>query len=1208
MNSILIITEQFMMGGLETHIRGEIIYLHSQGFQVHLAVGEQFSDVLVPPGLDSLTTGIVLGPAASAGQMMEAVHCIRGIIRQNAVDLVHVHPFSSLLPGIIAAQAEGVPAVITLHGPASLDEYGGPLYECITKYILLPAASAVICVSDEVRNMVVPYVQNSRIKVLPNGVRFPDRVGASVLMDPRWCVVSRLDAMKIKGIRDFIVKAKVVNIPGVLIVGDGPARDILQKQLAQDGLADYVEFYGYCADVQPLMTRHAGIAGMGRVLLEGIAAHRPVVLVGYDGVKGLVTLELFESARLTNFSGRGLDTVSAAVLGSQLIALASDDEQALYTNARLQFEENIIWSRLRERLVFLEPVRSNILGAMYAELEVTSAEIDVPLLESVAVLKMLLNFSCDPQCYSPQLIAELKLCANKLSHSASDEDLVRCEIKEADMNNGIKKEECIVMAINEFAVEIADLQEQLTNARRVLDEREIQLDNIEITLRDRDEEIADLARGLADREALLQLADAYRIDKETYIAQLLQDIEMRKIGFSGGGWKVDQILRRISHYINRSRHLIAAGGVLALYRALASKIRRARHSHVESNAAGLYSSNREKFVMPSEIQFGPLLRDELVIITGVPFDDIGGGQRGAQLARCALKTGRRVIYVYVYPKYDFETGSHVESDVHILGLMHLPIDKICPAELLGQISEQATIIVELPHPKILPFLDACNARGLRTVFELIDDWETSLGGEWFSMDIYRQFVERSQAVVGTAKILVQRLLDLGRKDALYLPNASNEYIFDKYKSFERPSDLPKRGRKIALYFGSLYGEWFAWDFVTAAATENPRLDVVLIGDNPGRTGLPSNVYFLGAKKIDELPGYLAHSDMALIPFVPGKISDAVSPIKVFEYLFIGKPVIATRLPEIVDYPGVYVADSPEDYARLCGQSFERDALVTENDKFISKNSWFSRLDQLIGRDVGKEFASSISVIILIHNNREIIGRCLESLLLHGMDYIREVIVVDNASADGGAEFVRDNFPEVRVVVNEVNGCSSGRNLGASLASGRYLAFFDSDQWFTSSSCFLEALRILSRDASVGVIGWGAGWFDSTRSDLGGMIADYCPNRGMNPEAIVKGYRADIGYLGTCGFFVPKSVFEATGGFDVFYDPTCFEDTDLSFQIKRLGLQVCFRDLSGIRHQPHQTTKASSQSNGYTKLFLRNAEYFKEKWKSHPEFFIDYPGY
>ncbi|HEE9991278.1 TPA: glycosyltransferase, partial [Citrobacter braakii] len=199
------------------------------------------------------------------------------------------------------------------------------------------------------------------------------------------------------------------------------------------------------------------------------------------------------------------------------------------------------------------------------------------------------------------------------------------------------------------------------------------------------------------------------------------------------------------------------------------------------------------------------------------------------------------------------------------------------------------------------------------------------------------------------------------------------------------------------------------------------------------------------------------------------------------------------------------------------------------------------------------------------------------------------------------------FPNVKIIKNDVNGCSSGRNLGAKYATGQYLAFFDSDQWFTSFSSFTEALNLLEKNANIGIIGWGAGWFDVNRSDLGGMISDYCPNRGMNAEAIHKGYRSDIGYLGTCGVFMSRTIFEASKGFDTFYDPTCFEDTDLCFQIKALGFDVCYRDLTGIRHQPHQTTKADSGSDYYEKLFNRNANYFKEKWSSYPEFYVDYKG-
>lgn len=599
-----------------------------------------------------------------------------------------------------------------------------------------------------------------------------------------------------------------------------------------------------------------------------------------------------------------------------------------------------------------------------------------------------------------------------------------------------------------------------------------------------------------------------------------------------------------------------------------------------------------------------LLADDLIIITGVPFDDVGGGQRAAQLARAALRTGRRVIYLYIYKKYDFSREQYVDSAVDILSLIHAHVDDLSPAQLLERVSGKSTLVVELPHPKILPYLEIAKARELRTVFELIDDWETSLGGDWFDREIYARFALESDIVVGTAQLLVQRLVEIGREDARYLPNAANELIFDRYKTYTRPDDLPKNGKRIALYFGSLYGEWFAWDYVIAAGLMCNDLDIVLIGDSPKKTDLPANIHCLGPKRIEELPSYLSFSDMALLPFVPGKITDAVSPIKVFEYLFMGKPVISTDIPEIASYPGVRTAKSAEHFATMCA-SGSQEPTFCGDDNFIAQNSWFARLDSITESARNPEFKGSVSAIVLIHNNIDIVGRCIETLLRHGKYFLNEIIVVDNASTDGGGKYVEERYPLVRLIRNTVNGCASGRNLASTLATGKFLAFFDSDQWLTSSSCFSEALSILAQDASIGAVGWAAGWFDQSRSDLAGVIADYLPNRGMNAIALERGYRDDIGYLGTGGLFLYGKTFGALDGFDTFYDPTCFEDTDLSFQIKKLGLKICYRDLTGIRHQPHQTTGAGHQSDSYRKLFERNSNYFKSKWQAYPEFFLDY---
>ncbi|MGA3828234.1 hypothetical protein, partial [Pseudomonas chlororaphis] len=67
------------------------------------------------------------------------------------------------------------------------------------------------------------------------------------------------------------------------------------------------------------------------------------------------------------------------------------------------------------------------------------------------------------------------------------------------------------------------------------------------------------------------------------------------------------------------------------------------------------------------------------------------------------------------------------------GLYHRHIEATSPLGILRSISSQATLLVELPHSAAMPCLDLFNSQGIRNVFELIDDWETSLGGDWFDL-------------------------------------------------------------------------------------------------------------------------------------------------------------------------------------------------------------------------------------------------------------------------------------------------------------------------------------------------------------------------------------------------------------------------------------------------------------------------------------------
>ncbi|KJR42723.1 family 2 glycosyl transferase [Candidatus Magnetoovum chiemensis] len=587
---------------------------------------------------------------------------------------------------------------------------------------------------------------------------------------------------------------------------------------------------------------------------------------------------------------------------------------------------------------------------------------------------------------------------------------------------------------------------------------------------------------------------------------------------------------------------------------------------------------------------------DVFMFAAVPYDDIGSGQRSAQFTRVLLNRGYTVFYVHAYKKYDLALGKYVDSKISIRNLLHVYIDDLPEYDIKLLIKDDTHFIFEMPHKCFLPALETAKEYKIRTVFDLIDDWETSLGGDWYNEGILKRFITECSAVSATAQILAEQVKKLGRDDVVYLPNAADETLFNQYGNWPIPKDMDKPGKKY-LYFGSLYGEWFGWDYIKSAAHKCPNSSFFLIGDNPGKITMPENVHFLGMKPIEDLPMYLKHCDAALLPFIPGKISDAVSPIKIFEYLFLKKIVISTDLPEIKGYPNVLISKDEESFANNCAKAVN--VKPDDIDDFIIENNWGARLDKIINKNMKK----TVSVVIIMHNNINIIGRCLKSMLRHRPPYLKEIIVVDNDSKDNSAAYVKDNFSkDVTLIINEKNGCSSGRNLGAKGASGDYIAFFDSDQWITSRGCFEEAVQVLENNPHIGAVSWSAGWFEDFNEHLGGPTVENLPKRGVNEEHIQNGFRADITYLSTAGMFLKKDVFDTTEGFDEAYDPTCFEDTDFSFQIKSKGLSLAYRNMTGICHEAHSTTKASEKSDYYMKLFVRNSNYCKYKWRNYEQFF------
>ena len=134
---------------------------------------------------------------------------------------------------------------------------------------------------------------------------------------------------------------------------------------------------------------------------------------------------------------------------------------------------------------------------------------------------------------------------------------------------------------------------------------------------------------------------------------------------------------------------------------------------------------------------------------------------------------------------------------------------------------------------------------------------------------------------------------------------------------------------------------------------------------------------------------------------------------------------------------------------------------------------------------------------------------------------------------------------------------------------------------------------------IGAVSWNAGWFSPGTTT--GPIVDYLPNRGLSSAAIW--FRTDIAYLATSGMLMRKQLFEEIEGFDTYYDPTCYEDTDISLKIRDYGFEIAYCPYMSIMHLPHQTTKSGSPQ--HTELMNRNGTYFYEKWKKKNPKLLEY---
>jgi GT2 family glycosyltransferase len=193
------------------------------------------------------------------------------------------------------------------------------------------------------------------------------------------------------------------------------------------------------------------------------------------------------------------------------------------------------------------------------------------------------------------------------------------------------------------------------------------------------------------------------------------------------------------------------------------------------------------------------------------------------------------------------------------------------------------------------------------------------------------------------------------------------------------------------------------------------------------------------------------------------------------------------------------------------------------------------------------FNAKFSVIVCTRNGRQRVGKCLAALdRLAGGGH--ELLVVDDGSTDGTADFVAANFPNIRLIRTPPQGLSAARNAGAAAATGDVFAFTDDDcepdpEW-------VERLRRVFADGRFAAVG-GPNLPPRPQTRQEAVV---CAAPGAPSHVMLDDEEAE--HLPGCNLAVTRAAFEAIGGFDPVF-LTAGDDVDFCWRLRDAGFRLGF---------------------------------------------------
>lgn len=359
-------------------------------------------------------------------------------------------------------------------------------------------------------------------------------------------------------------------------------------------------------------------------------------------------------------------------------------------------------------------------------------------------------------------------------------------------------------------------------------------------------------------------------------------------------------------------------------------VKRIKNLFYDNNIIDKFVKKSDRFaIVPCSFEF-----DEFV------------NQRPINYAKFLADRGYKVLYVV----WQWDAGTQVNNAYKIVykNILQVPLFDFLQAQIDYRNCREKIFYINFPHKIFSDEIYKLRNSGFTIHYDIMDEWEefSKVGqADWYERQIEEKVILESDFVSAVSPSLIEKFAFL-RTDIALVPNG----FYEKVTGVNNKNIALKKVENGIInigYFGHLTDAWFNWKLLFEVAEKRPNYHFHIIGYGLSRKiedkiEKCDNITFYGKIPTNQLYRYVKNWNIGIILFKESTLSKAVDPIKIYEYLFMGLPVIASGIKHLKDYPNTYVIENSAEFIEKAETIVRGNDVRQDMDSFLQNSAWETR--------------------------------------------------------------------------------------------------------------------------------------------------------------------------------------------------------------------------------------------------------------------------